>query len=199
VYKEVYQIGELNARPIFENWTYSQDAGGGNMKTLSSSFFAWAKVFGGSGGLQLVESKIDWKYDIQVVVRYDASITSQTTFVFENQRYIIKSLGPDDIIKKRFLIILAEVSDLQLVQGGIITPNGPAYLFNYIGVGGEYFFQDNSLINKTVFGVFKDGAAKALLFSGSPEPDEVLYEPSLGKFTFGSPFYLDEKAIIQYV
>lgn len=199
MYKQQYHIGELNCRPIFENWTYSQDSGGGTLKTLANSFYAWAKIEDRTGGFSQAFASYDWKYDVKVVVRYNENIVSSSTFVWQNHRYLINELSISGEAKKRFMIIRATKVEGQLVTTGIITPTGLALVYNYTATGGESSFSDVSLINKTIFGAFKDGAAKEIIFVGSPDPDQVLYTPSTGTFLWGAPFYTDEKAIIQYI
>ena len=199
MYKQQYNIGDLNCRPIFENWTYSQDLGGGAIKTLDNSFYRWAMIEDRTGAMYQNFAAYNYKYDVKVVVRYDENIVSTSTFVWDNHRYIINDLSISGEAKKRFLVIRASKIEGQLVTSGVVTPFGPAYVYNYTATGGESVFQSNTLINKTIFGAFKDGAAKEVIFTGSPDADQVLFVPSTGTLTFGAPFYQDEKAIVQYI
>lgn len=195
MYKQIYNIGDLTERIIIENWSYSQDAGGGNIKTLDNAFYIWAMVNMSHGALSPEYGKFNYVYSAKMITRYNSLIASTSTIVYNNARYLVKSVIDDG----RFCEILVEMGENQLASGAEVLPTAQSFLFTYIASGGEDSFSDLSLINKNVFGVFKDGVAKALITTGTPAEDEVLYDASTGGFTFGLPFYLGEKAIIQYV
>ena len=205
MYKFKYQIGEFNCQPIFENWDYSTDDGGGVLKTLNNSFYQWAKFAPRTGGRTFIAGELHennqttWTYDMEVVIRYNSLINSDSTMVWENKRYAINYFSIIDEGKKRFIRMFVTMTDDQSVTPSIINPMEMSYYWNYIGIGGETEVTEISLINKTVFGVFKDGVAKQIIVSGVPDDGEVLYESSIGKFTFGMPLYQGEKVIVQYL
>lgn len=195
MYKQIYKIGDLSNRPMVENWTYSQDAGGGVQKTLDNAFYVWAKFEKYNGTFDSQYGKYNWIYGMKMITRIDSLIKSSSTVVYDNYRWSVKSVITID---SRFCEIILEKSENQLVSGNILPPMANSYFYNYEATGGETTIVNASLIGKTVFGVYKDGAAKAILISGSPANDEVVYDSATGTFTFGMPFYQDEKAIIQY-
>lgn len=195
MYKQEYNIGDLTERIIIENWEYTQDAGGGNIKTLDNAFYIWAMVEQSHGILSPNYGKFNYVYSAKIITRYNSLIASTSTIVYGNARYLVKSVIDDG----RFCEILVEVGETQLASGSEVPPTAQTYLYNYTATGGEDSFSDLSLINKNVFGVFKDGVAKVIITSGTPEEDEVLYDASTGGFTFGLPFYQGEKVIIQYL
>jgi len=205
VYKANYSIGDFNTLPIFENWDYSTDDGGGVLKTINNSYYAWAKMTPRQGGRTFIggdlhdNNQSTWIYDMEVFIRFTENINSDSTMVWDNKRYAINYYSIQDEGKERFLRLFVTMTDDQLVTGGIITPSTPAYVYNYVGIGGETSFQDNSLINKTVIGAFKDGTSKEIIFVGLPDDGQVLYEPLLGQFTFGVAFAQGEKCQIQYI
>lgn len=199
MYKQQHDIGGLNARPIVENWAFTADEAGGVQKELDNSFYVWAKVEPQSGGMVNSEGQLKWVYDAKFIIRHNANVVSSSTIVWQNKRYQIKELSTVEDTKKRFMVLRCEVLDNELVTSGIITPVGPAYVYNYHGVGGETEFDNVSLINKTIIGVFKDGIAKEVIFAGIPTDGQCLYTPSTGEFEFGVPFYAGEVAIIQYL
>jgi len=200
VYNNRYKIADLDCRPIFENWTYTQDAGSGNVKTIESNFFQWAKIENRTGGQILNQDQQQWQYDSKIIVRYNPAIVSTTTMVYENARYTIQSLSIDSEGTKRFMILRCVKVAGDVVNGGTIIPAfGPAYVYNYDGTGGEDSF--TGPINKTVFGATKDGIAYEVIFTGTVDAakKQVLYTASTGLFTWSQPFAVDEHAIIQYI
>lgn len=205
MYKYKHQIGEFNTLPIFENWDYTQDDMGGVDKVLNNSFYAWAKMVPRVGGRTFIAGNIQennqstWIYDMEVFIRYTDNINSDSTMVWDNKRYAINYFSIDNEGKERFIRLYVTMTDDQLVTGGIITPTTPAYVYNYEGIGGETIIQDNSLINKTLLGAFKDGMSKEIIFVGIPDDGQVLYEPALGKLTFGISFFTGEKLQVQYI
>lgn len=203
MYSKKQEIGKMNRRPIFENWTFGQDAGSGNTKTIASNFFMWAEWEDRTGVQLLNQDQQQWQYDSKVKVRYNPAIVSSTTVVYENARYTIQSLTTSSEGSKRFMILRCEKIDGDVVNGGSIIPGfGPAYVFNYDGTGVEDgMFSDPSLINKTVFGASKDGIAYTVIFTGVPDANkkQVLYTASTGLFTWSQLFTAGEPAIIQYI
>ena len=205
MYKFEYKIGDFNCQPVFENWTYATDDGGGVEKTLLNSFYEWAKLSPRIGGRTFIAGEIHennqttWIYDMEVVIRYNPLIVSDSTMVWEGKRYAINYFTIQDEGKKRFLRMYVTMTDDQSVTPSIINPLSMSYYFNYTALGGETIIEEESLINKTVFGVFKDGVAKQIVVVGVPDDGQVLYEPAEGKFTFGMPLYSGEKIIIQYL
>lgn len=197
MYKVKYKTGDLNCRPIFENWEFTTDEAGGLEKTLSNSFYAWASFKPRTGTMFSEGGQMIWTYDSIIVVRYNPNIVSSSTIVWQNTRYIIKELSIEDEGKLRYMVIRASKADLDLVTSGIVTPVGPAYVFNYEGVGGET--EVTIPIGKTLIGVFKDGISKEIIFTGSPDDGQALYVPSTGVLTFAVPFYQGEKLQIQYL
>lgn len=205
MYRFEYKIGDFNCQPVFENWEYSTDDGGGVEKELENSFYQWAKLSPRIGGRTFIAGEIHennqttWIYDMEVVIRYNPLIRSDSTMVWENKRYAMNYFTIHDEGKKRFLRMYVTMTDDQSVTPSIINPLEMSYYYNYTATGGETYIEEVSLINKTVFGVFKDGVAKSIIVVGIPGPNEVLYEPAEGKFTFGMPLYDGEKVIIQYL
>jgi SPP1 family predicted phage head-tail adaptor len=206
VYKFEYKIGDFNCQPVFENWTYSTDDAGGVEKDIANSFYQWAKLKPRTGGRTFIAGDITennqttWIYDMEVVIRYNSLIQSDTTMVWEGKRYAITYFTIQDEGKKRFIRMFVTMTDDQSVTPSIVNPMEMSYYFNYTAIGDNtQTITETSLINKTVFGVFKDGVAKTIIVVGSPDSNEVLYEPSSGEFTFGMPLYDGERVIIQYL
>ena len=205
MYRFEYKIGDFNCQPVFENWQYSTDDGGGVLKELNNSFYQWARLTPRTGGRTFIagditeNNQLTWIYDMEVVIRYTSLINSDTTMVWEGKRYTINYFTIQDEGKKRFIRMFVTMTDDQSVTPAIVNPMEMSYYFNYTATGGENEIIEPSLINKTVFGVFKDGVAKTIIVIGTPDTEQVLYEPSLGKFTFGMTFYSGERLIIQYL
>jgi hypothetical protein len=203
MYTAEVNIGEMRDRPVFENWSYLQDAGGGSYKRLDNSFYLWAKVEDGSGipgqssGRQLeVGASQSWQYDLRITVRNNSLIRSQSTVIWKNARYTILAIT---LTNDRFQVIRCSKMDGNLADPSIINPIAMAYVFNFTASGGETGFTNTSIISKTIIGAYKDGIAYKVIYTGTPQPKEVLYVSSTGQFVFGDPFFDDEVSIIQYI
>lgn len=198
MYTKKIAIGELNRRLLFENWNYTQDIGSGNLKTIASSFFQWGKMEDRSGTQLLNQDQQQWQYDSKVTIRYNPNVVSNTSFVYENARYTINSVSVSGEGTKRFQILRCSKITGDVVTGGTIVPGfGPAYFFDYDGIGDETTF--TGPINKNVFGASKDGTVFQVLYTGIPVAKQVLYTVSTGLFTWGIQFEPNEHAIIYYV
>jgi hypothetical protein len=196
MYSQLYKIGDLIYRPIVENWTYSQDAGGGVIKTLQNAHYVWAKLEPLTGTFSTAFGKMNWVYGMRMICRQDALLSSASTVVWDNARWAVKSVISID---GRFNEVQLEKAETQLVSPSVLPAIANPYFFTYEATGGESSFVEASIIGKTVFGVYKDGTAKAIIVTGSPDTDEVLFDSTTGTFTFGMAFYANEKAIIQFV
>lgn len=202
MYKEKYNIGDLDRKVIFENWDYTKDIGSGNVKTLRNSFARLAKFENRTGQEIVTGAQQVYPYNAKVVVRYNPNIVSTTTFVHSNSRYKIESISIDDERKKRFMIIRSSFMYGPLVDGGYPTPFGPVLLYEYDGTGGETEWQTNDLLNKTIVGAFKDGISYEILFApATPHPlkKQVLYTPATGTFNWSIEYAPDEHTTIQYL
>lgn len=205
MYKFQYKIGDFNCLPVFENWNYSTDSGGGVEKTLDNSFYQWAKLTPRTGGRTFIagditeNNQLTWIYDMEVVIRYTPLINSDSTMVWEGKRYSINYFTIQEEGKKRFIRMFVTMTDDQDVTPSIINPAEMIYYYNYTGVGDETEVVIPQLINKTIFGVFKDGISITIIVVGVPDPAQVLYDPATGTFTFGMPLYNGERVIIQYL
>ena len=195
MYTAYQNIGDFQDRPLFENWYYTQDAGGGNIKKLDNSFLAWALVEDGGSNRFVGESKVQWTVDLKVTVRYNNLITHTTTLIYNNSRYMINSLTVTD---DRFQVLTCSKL-VGNIAGGSIKPFSMAYVYNFTASGGETGFTNPSLIGKTLLGVFKDGIAYKVIYTGTPQPKEVKYTSTTGNFEFGDPFFDDEVSIVQYI
>ena len=195
MYTAYQNIGDFGDRPLFENWSYTQDAGGGNIKRLDSSFNLWALVEDANSSQFVAESKQQWTFELKITTRYNFYIFPTTTIIWNNSRYSINSITQTD---DRFVEL--RCSKLQgNLAGGVLKPFTMAYVYNFTATGGELGFTNPSLIGKTLLGVFKDGIAYKIITTGTPAPKEVKYTSTTGAFEFGDPFFDDEVAIVQYI
>ena len=196
MYTAEVNIGQMSDRPVFENWSYLQDAGGGSYKRLDSSFYLWASVSDMSGSQYVVNAAQKWSYDLKVIIRFNANVKSNSTLIYNGARYTIESLTLTD---DRFITLRCSKMDGNLSPATIIPPLSQAYVYNFTASGGETGFTNSSIISKTIIGAYKDGIAYKVIYTGTPQPKEVLYVSSTGQFVFGDPFFDDEVAIIQYI
>jgi len=85
----------------------------------------------------------------------------------------------------------------QVFTAATLTGNA-VKTFEYTGVGGDISFDNAVLVNKSIISVFKDGIRYRVITSGTPGYQEVLYTPTLGKFTFPLTFESKERGAVTY-
>lgn len=195
-YTAEVNIGDLKDRPVFENWSYLQDAGGGSYKRLDNSFYAWALLEDAGGSQFINESQQAWRYDLKVTIRNNVNVYANSTMIWNNARYTINSIT---ITNNRFQELRCSKMHGNLADPTIINPIPMAYVYNFTASGGETGFTNATIISKVIIGAYKDGIAYKVIFAGNPQPKEVKYTASTGQFEFGDPFFDDEVAIIQYI
>lgn len=73
------------------------------------------------------------------------------------------------------------------------------FRFEYTAVTGlEISFTDASLIDRSILKVDRGGVDYTVILTGTPTPDEVLYDPATGTFTFITTFSAGEEAFVLY-
>ncbi len=189
-------IGQFNRRPLFENWTYMQDAGGGSLKVLIQSFYQWAKFENRSGYTVNQFAQDQWQYDAKVTVRYNADILSNTTLVYDSNRYKINSVSIVTEGSRRFQVLKCSFSGA--VQNDEILLNSNVKILNYTGVGGETEWTDTDLIDKEIIGAFKDGLEFQVITEGVPTGKQVKFDDETGTLTWGIAYETGEHTLIQY-
>lgn len=196
MYTAEVNIGDLKDRPVFENWSYLQDAGGGTYKRLDNSFYVWAKLEDAGSRQFVSQSQQAWSFDLKVTIRNNVNVYVTSTMIWNNARYTINSIT---ITNNRFQELSCSKLQGNLADPSIINPIPMAYVYNYTASGGESGFTNATIIGKVIIGAYKDGIAYKVITSGTPQPKEVKYTSSTGVFEFGDPFFDDEVAIIQYI
>jgi len=84
--------GAKDRKVEFVNYTDGQDTYGGPTSTERERFEKWANVKDRSGGPQNGQAQEVWQYDAEVVIRYDARVTSGSIMVYSGNRYKINNL-----------------------------------------------------------------------------------------------------------
>ena len=85
-------VGQLNRRPVFTNYTYTTDAGGGLSRTILEEWEQWANIVDTSGSAFIAFSQQLQSSDIKVTVRFDRRITVATEMRYENNNYKCNSM-----------------------------------------------------------------------------------------------------------
>lgn len=99
--------GQLDRIITVERWTATQDAGGGNTRSLSSQWNLWAMVENGSASNTNTQEQRAWEYDVKITVQYDSlrPVLSNDTVMYESVRYEIKSVTTDTQGKKDWQVL----------------------------------------------------------------------------------------------
>lgn len=191
-------IGQMRSRIIIRRWGYIQRLSGGIVEVLTDAWTVWAKVENGGGRMLTDNQQATWQIDFKITFRYEDSrqVYTNDTIDFDGNRYVIKSA--DILYEGNRRFIECKVS----TSGVANTDNLTTMLstLNYTGLGGEDNFTNSSLIGKTLKGCFKDGIEFKFITSGSLDftQKQVLFDSTLGKLTWSTPFQLNENAFIQY-
>jgi len=100
-------IGAMDRRPLFQNVTYSVDAGGGTSEVVTEQWNAWAEIQDRSGSSFIDQSQELVRYDYRVKVRFDGRFNSQTVMIYEGQvckpeSMVIETEGYKDYLVFRY-------------------------------------------------------------------------------------------------
>ena len=77
------QVGQLNRRPVFHNYTYLQDEAGGTKKLLLEEWQQWAEIIDTSGSAFNIQSQQVQSADVKVTVRFDRKFKATTEMLYE--------------------------------------------------------------------------------------------------------------------
>lgn len=98
-------VGKMNRRPIFYNWTYSQDAGAGSSQVETERWPAWAEIKDRTGNKFAAQATDLQQYDYRVRVRFDARFNSNTWMIYEGQVCKLESLTVESEGYKNFFVL----------------------------------------------------------------------------------------------
>jgi SPP1 family predicted phage head-tail adaptor len=190
-------IGEMRHKIQVYDFVSVKNSSGGIFPVLANSYDVWAKVENRSGGRFFDNSQNKWEYEYRITIRYNSTFKSDHNIYYDGKIMAIKEMVNQDEKGKRFLVLKCGVIDDNITKSIVMA--GTVYRYEYSGVGGEFSFQDNSLINRRIVSVFKDGIGfSELLTTGTPTAKQVVYNDDLGTLTFAIPFEPDEKAFVLY-
>ncbi len=98
-------IGSFNRYPLFQNESYTVDAGGGVTDTTTEQWSAWADIQDRSGNTFAAQAQDLTQYDYRVRVRYDSRFKSTTKMIYEGQVCTCGSVTVESEGKKRFMVL----------------------------------------------------------------------------------------------
>ena len=196
-------VGRKDRRVIIETWGTTQDIGGGPQGSVVSSYPLWANVENKDGRIIQGEDQRLWPYNFKIEVRYEKSrpINVAQTVLYDGGRLNINSVSIDRE-GMRWEVIL-KCSSVGQAGPNIVGPgqinSSEVKDFGFTATDFIFVWSDPALINKKIVGAFKDGIEFQVLITGTPTGKQVLYEASLGQFTWGLPYEPGEYSLIQYI
>ena len=98
-------IGKFNRYPLFQNESYTVDAGGGVTDTVIDQWNAWAEINDRSGNTYNAQSQDLTSYNYRVRVRFDSRFKSTTKMIYEGQVCTCGSVSIETEGMKRFMVL----------------------------------------------------------------------------------------------
>jgi SPP1 family predicted phage head-tail adaptor len=98
-------IGKFNRYPLFQNESYTVDAGGGVTDTVIEQWNAWAEINDRSGNTYNAQSQDLTAYNYRVRVRFDSRFKSTTKMIYEGQVCTSGSVSIETEGLKRFMVL----------------------------------------------------------------------------------------------
>jgi len=98
-------IGKLNRYPLFQNESYTVDAGGGVTDTVIEQWNAWAEINDRSGNTYNAQSQDLTAYNYRVRIRFDSRFKSTTKMIYEGQGCTCGSVSIETEGMKRFMVL----------------------------------------------------------------------------------------------
>jgi SPP1 family predicted phage head-tail adaptor len=180
------ETAKKQGRITFNKYNYGQDAQGGNIKALSSSFTVWAEVTQRSYDRSLNNGQVTNPNTFRFRKRHETTriISPDDEIVYEGGALVIESIENDTEGRKRFDIIIATKTASTTSTTQDITQT-VASTVHYVSPGNEYSVPTGQL-NWNIPLVFRDSLQYTVILSGVPVGKQVLYTESTGVFLFST-------------
>lgn len=191
---------KLNSRVTINRYTTAKNEFGGLIPIIDSQWSKWAEVQDRSGSSTNDYQQSQWTYDSVIVMRYEKErpLHSNDVIVYEGYNYKINSIQIRKEAAKSWEYIQATKLD-ETINSDTPMDTGSIQIYTEIPAENDYIITVNSLIGRTIFGVFKDGVLYTQVASfGAPENKEVIVNTTLGTFTFSTIFSGSEVMNVQY-
>jgi len=193
-------VYKLNSRVTINRYTTAKNEFGGLIPIIDSQWSKWAEVQDRSGSSTNDYQQSQWTYDSVIVMRYEKErpLHSNDVIVYEGYNYKINSIQIRKEAAKSWEYIQATKLD-ETINSDTPMDTGSIQIYTEIPAENDYIITVNSLIGRTIFGVFKDGVLYTQVASfGAPENKEVIVNTTLGTFTFSTIFSGSEVMNVQY-
>jgi hypothetical protein len=94
---------------------------------------------------------------------------------------------------------LSMTSDPEFIQTPVDTGGDNVQAWDYTATGGETSISDAVLINNEVIDIRRNGVGVEIIFSGTPNTNQVKFTPSTGLIEFGYALGAGEYILVIYV
>ena len=98
-----------------------------------------------------------------------------------------------------YTMSMTMTSDPTFVQIPVDTGGANVQAWDYTATGGEVSITNVALIGDEVVDVRRNGIGLEVIFTGSPNGNQVLFDDTTGEFTFGMGLGADEYILVIYV
>ena len=95
----------MDRRPIFQNTSDSQDAGGGPILTVIEQWYQWAEITNAGGSVFSSQSQEIHTGDYRVRLRFDGRFKSTTRMIYEGQICKQTRMSVESEGYKEFLVL----------------------------------------------------------------------------------------------
>ena len=187
---------KLNRRVEIKKYTSAANAFGGLESVQTGAWYKWADVFDRTGGSNRDYQQLKWDYTHTIVMRYEKErqLRSNDIIFYELIPYKINNISIKTEAGKAWEIVSCTKID-ENINSDAPMDTGTIQIFNYIGT---YLpissFEEDALVGKTVFAVFKDGIQFMQININTPTGKQVFFDSTTGGFFFG--LYIEEGEVV---
>lgn len=190
---------KLNRRVTIRRYTTSQNAIGGLQAVQTGAWNKWAEVQERSGNITRDYNQDQWSYDTTIIMRYEKERPTRSNDVifYESTPYRINSITIKNEGAKSWEEIKVTKID-ENINSDAPMDTDTIKVLNYTAPAQIIATEFPELINKTIFGAFKDGVQYVVLTSGLPVGKQVVFDQAEGSLLWGIPFETGEVMTILY-
>lgn len=194
---------KLNRRITVIVWGTTQNAIGSPVAAIAAAWDMWAQVEDRSGSNFAPYQQSVWQYDYKITVRCEETrvIGSNYTIDYNNKRLKINSVSFVEEAYQMYTVLRCTALDPSVATGaqGSVPPLPQIGVYNYTAASVLNTWVASELINKTIFGAFKDGVLFNIITTGIPVQKQVLFTKATGTLLWSVDFEIGESAVIQYI